>query len=397
MAAGSAVEFVSPRHLATAVGPTTIELRVSVPAGRSVERLVITVDGDELATLTAPPWTTVWDAGDAARGHRLEATLQLSDGTLSRGVIRTSPLRINQIEEVGLVNLYVIVRDENGQYVSDLTREDFEILEDGIPQEIRRFSSERKPLHVGVVLDTSLSMGRKGKLQSARKAALGFLEVLEPYDQGMIVTFSDDVRMAQDITNDKSAMAGAIQATESRGGTALYDAIWRSSKSLEAFDGRRVLVLLSDGRDEAASGFEPGSLHTRHEAEEQALRSEVMIFSIGLGERLDREYPSLWERPRDGTLGDSLAEILGGMAASTGGRLLLSPGARQLRKAFRDVAEDLRNQYSLAYVPTDEDRDGGWRRVQVRTPGRQLEIIGRKGYFAQPAGETASQGSAIPR
>ena len=173
--------------------------------------------------------------------------------------------------------------------------------------------------------------------------------------------------------------------------------IWRSSKSLEVFDGRRVLVLLSDGRDEAASGFEPGSLHTRHEAEEQALRSEVMVFSIGLGDRLDREYPSLWERPRDGTLGDSLAQILGSMAETTGGRLLLSPGARQLRKAFRDVAEDLRNQYSLAYVPSDKAQDGGWRRVQVRTPGRQLEIIGRRGYFAEPAGETASQGTAIPR
>jgi len=382
------IAFLSPRHLATAIGQTTIELEVTPPAGVEVVRVELQVDGKALRALSAPPWSTAWDAGDGSRGHDLVAVARLSDGTSARASIHTSPLRINQVEEVGLVNLYAIVRSASGAYVSDLDVDAFEVYEDGVRQTIRRFSSERKPLNVGIVLDTSLSMGRGGKLDSARKAALGFLEELAPEDRGMVVTFADDVRVAQDVTSDPALLAQAIEATEARGGTALYDAVWRSSKKLQSFEGRRVLVLLSDGRDEAANGFEPGSLHTRHEAQEQALRSEVMVFSIGLGHDLAHQYPSMWERPRNGSgPGDSLARILRDLAETTGGRALFSPGVRTLRRSFRDVAEDLRHQYTLAYVSTNRADDGTWRRIEVRIPGRRdLDVITRKGYFARGAG-----------
>lgn len=370
---GSMIQFVSPRHLSTAIGPTSIEIRLAPPRDLSVEKLTISVNNEHLVTLTSPPWTALFDAGDGSRGNRLEATIFLSDGNRDRAVIRTSALRINQVEEVGMVNLYPVVRDRRGAYVTDLAEADFRIVESGVPQMIRRFTTERRPLRIGIVLDTSLTMeGRK--LQNAKNAAMEFIDILEPGDEGMVVAFSDDVNVLQEITSATKSMAVAIDSVSAGGGTALYDAVWRTSKKLEQFDGRRVLVLLSDGKDEDAGGFGPGSLHTLDEALNQALRSEVILFSIGLGRRLDSEFD------RQGRF--TLKDILNRLAVETGGRALISPGAGGLRKAFEDVADDLRNQYSIAYISNDEKRDGQWRPIEVNTNGRDLEVSCRKGYYA---------------
>jgi VWFA-related protein len=372
------ISFVSPRHLSTVIGADSIELRLDPPRGATVDRVEVRIDGDLLGTLTGPPWTMSWDAGDGTRGHSLEALLFLDDGTRLRAAVRTSPLRINQFEEVGLVNLYAVVRDKQRDYVSDLVRDDFRILEDGRPQTIERFSTERKPLRVGIVLDTSLTMEGK-KLMKAKRAAMDFLDTLDGVDEGMVVTFSDTVTIAQEITSDKRLLGEAIESASATGGTALYDAIWRSARKLRDFEGRRVLVLLSDGKDEARSGLEPGSLHTMEEALEQALRSEVMVFSIGLGRYLHSEL-DYYRR-------QTVESILRRLAEDTGGRALISSSANELRKAFKDVAEDLRNQYSIAYVSDDEALDGKWREIRVLTPGRKLEVITRKGYFAPSSGD----------
>jgi VWFA-related protein len=381
-----AVSFITPRNLATVLGPSSIELRVRAPAGLSVVDLEIHLDGKLLTKLTAEPWSVEWDAGDGSRGHKLEAIVHLSDGSELRARVGTTPLRINQVEEVDLVNLYPILRTESGHYVTDLTRDDFRILENDVPQEITHFSTEGKPLRIAIVLDTSYTMSQDKKLENAQKAALGFLEALGDEDQAMVVVFSDEVDVAQELTADPQLLASAIQRTTARGGTALYDAIWRTSRRLERYEGRRVLVLLSDGKDEASNGFEPGSLHTLAEAVDRALRSEVMVFSIGLGKRLDREYARQWSRPlgQPGAYGESLKDILMQLAETTGGRALFSPSPGQLRKAFKEVAEDLRNQYSIAYSSSDPSRGGEWREVRVETPGRDLTVISRRGYFATP-------------
>ena len=378
---GGSVEFVTPRHLSTAIGPSRIELRVSPPPGVSAERVVLIVDGQELTVLEGPPWQAAWDAGDGSRGHHIEAVLHLSDGGTERAAVRTSALRIDQVEEVGLVNLYPVVREYDGDYVADLTPDDFKILENGVEQRISRFATERRPLRIGIVLDASLTMeGRK--LLNAKKAALEFLDILEAGDEGMVVMFNDEVQILQETTQERRRLARAIESVEAGGGTALYDAVWRTAKKLGEFDGRRVLVLLSDGRDEASNGFEPGSLHTLDEALDQALRSEVMLFVIGLGRNLDSEM--------DFHRRQTLKEILDRLAGETGGRALITPGAGRLRKAFNDIADDLRHQYSIAYKSSDETKDGRWRRVQILTPGRDLEITCRTGYFASTPDERSA-------
>ena len=393
---GATVRFRTPRHLATAIGPTTIEISVYAPRKLEVRQVTLTVDGKPLTVLTQKPWVVEWDAGDGTRGHRLVAVATFSDGSMAEATVRTSALRINQVEEVGLVNLYPVVRDSSGQYVTDLDSSDFRVVEGGVLQKISRFTAERRPLRVGIVLDTSRSMAGS-RLAHAQKAALGFLDVLGKGDEGMVVTFSDAVHIAEGFTKDMSALGQAISATEAHGGTALYDAVWRTAKQLEAFDGRRVMIVLSDGKDEATSGFEPGSLHTLEEALDRALRSEVMLFAIGLGKNLDRECARPWLRRSNGNgcpAGESLKEILARLSESTGGRLLLSSGAGRLRRAFEAVAEDLRHQYSIAYKSSDDADDGSWRDLEVTIPGRDFEVVVRKGYFASGTPSSAASGSA---
>jgi VWFA-related protein len=390
--------IVRPRNLATMLGPSDIEVEL---AAEGVERVVILVDGGIVATLTAPPWRTTWDFGDGSTGHRVEAIAHFRDGRIAASTVRTSQLRVDQVESVDLVNHYAIDRNTSGGDVTDLTREDFRVLEDGVTQQIDRFTTEHKPLNVALVLDASLSMERGERLERAKEAALEFLEVLRPGDKGLVTVFNDSVRVAQEMTENKADLARAISGVTEKGGTALYDAVLRTSRLLRGYDGRRVLVLLSDGRDEAANGLEPGSLYTLDEALEQALRNEVMIFSIGLGQGMDREcvfelHPDLSGKKCEGmTVGDVLRKL----ADRTGGHALISSGPRELASAFRDVAEALGNQYTLAYKPVREERSGEWREIRVLTPGRdELEVVTRSGYYAVPreAADGCCSDDAVP-
>ena len=379
------IHFVKPKNRTTVVGESTIQVLFRLPDGASLDRVEILLDEEPLTTLREAPWTATWDAGDGKRAHRLEALLTLTDGRTARAVVRTRALTIDMVEQVGLVDLYLIVRDGRGGYVTDLEQDDFQIEENGRPQSIERFSTTHKPLRIAIVLDTSLTMSREQKLEKAKSAALQFLDVLQPGDEAMVVTFSDRVRTAKEFSADRSALAATIRQAEAIGGTALYDAIWKTARRLKGFPGRKVLVLLSDGRDEAASGLEPGSLHTLEEAVDEALRNDVMVFTIGLGRNLDGEYAMRWGALAGGPNVDvdlSLEDILRRVAEETGGRALIASSAAKLRKAFSQFATDLRHQYSVAYVSSDPRRNGKWRKLKVEIRDRDLKVVSRKGYYA---------------
>jgi len=376
------VRFLEPRNLATVLGPTSIRLLLDVPDPATVDRVELHIDGKRFGLLEQPPWTIPWHAGDGWKGHSLEAVMVLSDGRQVRATIRTSPLRIQQVENVDLVNLYLVVR-AGDRYVTDLTAGDFRIYEDGVEQRVARFTTTHKPLRVAVVVDSSRSMSKEDRLEKSKSAALQFLEILTDDDEGTVISFSDTVDVLQSLSSDKTLLANAIRKISLAHGTALYDSIWRTSDLLADFDGRRVMVLLSDGQDQAYNGMEQGSLHTLDEALERALRAEVMIFPIGLGQRLERTYLLEWDYPGAKSRTNkskSLADLLRDLATSTGGRAVMSKSSGQLRKAFSEIAADLRHQYSIAYQSTNGTRKGKWRTIRVETP-RGFEIVTRRGYY----------------
>ena len=242
-------------------------------------------------------------------------------------------------------------------------------------------------MRIGIVLDASLSM-EGDRLKSAISAAVEFLDILAPGDEGLVIAFSDDVRIVQDLTSNRQELEAAIRRSVARGGTALYDAIFKASERLSEFDGRRVLVVLSDGRDEAANGLEPGSLHTLEEAQDRALRNEVMVFAIGLGKPLVRDAKALRDNPAarademDFFGRKPLVTILQSLAETTGGTAVFSPGSGQLRRSFETVAADLRHQYSLAYRSDDKRHEGGWRAITVSVTRPGVTVTNRKGYYA---------------
>ena len=381
------LEFVAPRKPFTVVGASEAQLAVRPLAGTSVVAVAFYVDGTASGVKSAPPWTFPWSAGDGTARHLLLAVATFSDGTVARASVEINPLTVNETEEVALVNVYAIARNAKGDYVTDLAAENFKVFENDRPQMIDRFSAERRPLRIAVALDTSLSM-EGDKLKSAIASAVEFLNILEPGDEGLVVTFSDDVRIPQDLTSSRSEMESAIRKVEAKGGTSLYDAIFRASERLAEFEGRRVLVVLSDGRDEAANGLEPGSLHTLEEAQERALRNEVMVFAIGLGHSLAKDAKALRANPTaraeemDFFGRKPLVAILESLAEMTGGTAVFSPGASQLRRSFEEVAADLRHQYALAYRSDDKRHDGSWRAIKVVVSHPGVTVTNRKGYYA---------------
>ena len=387
--ARASVRFVSPRRLSTVLGRSDWVLEIDAPDGRAVRSVRVTLDGRLLATLDAPPWSATWDAGPEGGDHLLEARVVFEDGSTATASTRTSRLRIDQVEEVALVTLYAIAKNESGGYVTDLAKDDFLLFENARPQQIDRFSAERRALRVAIVLDSSLSMSmNEDRIGAARDAALEFVDALEPGDEGMVATFSDKVQVLQGLTSDRQVLRDSLKLVETGGGTALYDAMWESAERLREFDGRRVLVLLSDGRDEAASGLEPGSLHTLEEALDRAIRNDVMIFVIGLGGRLARDAKRLESDPSarvsefDFFGRTPLASILERIAETTGGRAIFSSSSGKVRKAFEEVAADLRHQYSIAYRSDDSRRDGAWREIRLTTVRPGVAVTSRSGYYA---------------
>lgn len=381
------LEFVAPRRLATVVGASVAQLTVDPPPGATIVSVAFFVDGAAAGARRAPPWAFPWTAGDGTVGHRLSAVAAFSDGTQARASVDTSRLMINVTEEVALVTVYAIARSARGGYVTDLTATDFKVAENERPQTIDRFSAERRPLRIAIVLDTSLSMEGE-KLKSAIAAAVEFLNILQTGDEGLVIAFADQVRVLCDLTSNRSELESAIRKGVAKGGTSLYDAIFKGSERLAEFEGRRVLVVLSDGRDEAANGLEPGSLHTLEEAQERALRNEVMVFAIGLGRSLAKDAKALRENPTahademDFNGRKPLVTILDSLAQTTGGTAVFSPGAGQLRRSFEVVAEDLRHQYALAYRSDDSRHDGAWRAIKVVVARPGVTVTNRKGYYA---------------
>ncbi|MBI4168639.1 MAG: VWA domain-containing protein, partial [Acidobacteria bacterium] len=345
-------------------------------ADARIARVEIYVDDRLLSVLETPPYTLTWDAGARFGRRVLRAVAIDSLGRRGEAVLETRPLYVGQYEEVRLVTLYTTVRDRKGNPVLDLAREDFTVLEDGVPQTLSHFTPARLPLALALLLDASNSMNLGGKIDLARRAAEELVDEVDPDDRLLVLHFNDALHGHDGPLADRRQIRSAIAAIEARGGTALYDAVYRTADRLAGMEGRRVIVLLSDGRDQALEENEPGSLHLFEEALERAHRAEVAIYAIGLGHHLDTEMELARAR--------SLKEILDTFARQTGGRSYYPERAGRLSGIYRQIASDLKHQYALAYMPTDPARDGTWRSIGVRVRGGH-EAQARAGYYAPAA------------
>ncbi len=369
-----ALRFVAPPPHRPVSGETRVALQLTLPAGSRLLRIDLYIDDQLLASFQKPPYEIIWNAGEEFLPHRLRAVATDESGNSATAVLETPPLRVGQRESVELVNLFVNAFDARGRSVTDLRQDEFRVVEDGVAQEISHFTAARQPLSVALLLDASNSMGTGQRIEIARKAAVDFIKKMDASDRLLVMSFSDEVEEIQPLTRDRKLLEKAIESITPAGGTALYDALVQGASRLKDFEGRKALVLLSDGRDQALKENAPGSLHLFEESLDSVVRAEVVVYSIGLGARLQDEM--------DLSQHWTLEQILRTLAEKTGGRYYNPERAGQLSGVYSQISEDLSRQYSLAFSPRNQERDGRWRtlRVEVSRPG--VKIVTRPGYYA---------------
>src|SRR5262249_53364983 len=232
-------------------------------------------------------------------------------------------------ENVQLVEPYTAVVDKNGRPAEGLGREDFQIKEDGAPQEGVRFDEVKDlPIQTAILLDTSPSMEKS--LDEAQQAALAFwTETVTPKDRAALITFNDRPRLQVKFTNQLIELGGGLAGLKAERGTALYDSVVFALYYFNGLKGQRALIVLSDGKDENSKFTLPDMLDC-------ARRAGVTIYTIGLGID-DREAKKALEK----------------LAEDTGGRSFFPAAAKELSPIYQTIQEELRSQYLLVYQSTN--------------------------------------------
>ena len=272
--------------------------------------------------------------------------------------------------DVKLVNVFVTVTDKNGAPVGNLNKDNFKLFEDGIPQDIRVFSRESElPLSIVLAIDTSLSTKKDLKLetQSARKFSH---DILRGQDAIALFQFSEDVEELVPFTNDIRRIDHGIDMVHVRSATALYDAIYLGADALMKRQGRKVMVLITDGGDTV-------SKENYNSALRQAQIAEAIVYPVII-------VPIEASAGRD--LGGEHALIQ--IAHDTGGKYYYASGLNQLDEAFRRISEELRTQYLLAYYPSRRLADSDFRKLDVRINAPDAEDLRsrhRTGYYSSKA------------
>jgi VWFA-related protein len=353
--------------------------------------------------------------------------------------------------ETNLVTVPVIISDRGGRYVPDLKAEEFSVAEDGAEQKVSFFATVSEPFHVVLLIDTSASTTSE-KMRQVQEAAVTFINNLQEGDRVKVVSFDDSVRELCNFTGDRAALASAIRATHPGKGTRLYDAFDLAFRSLRRVQGRKAIVMLTDGVDwhsdrrtyannrraieESDVVVYPVRFDTRAETEQLAHQQQQGGQTVDLGTIFGKipglpggggpvvvgtrggrttngtrdgggdpsrdasrgggpggsdPFPGTASRTPDAREDESISSLmdriykladdyLNEMANTSGGRLVRADNNAMLPRAFQQIAEELRTQYSLGYYPTNPAREGKYRKIRVRTTRKDVAVRTRPGY-----------------
>src|ERR1700675_2113179 len=258
------------------------------------------------------------------------------------------------------------VTDRHGRYIKDLKRNDFKVIDDRKPAELRSFRSETDlPLQVGLLVDASNSVRDRFKFE--QEAAIEFLNaIVRPrYDKAFVVGFDATPEVTQDFTDNTEGLSKGVRMLRAGGGTAMYDALYfacrdKLLKQEQSGPVRRAIILLSDGDDNL-------SHVTREEAIDMAARAEVIVYTISTN--------------ISGMKGNG-DKVLERIADATGGRAFFPFQMRDVSDAFLSIQEELRSQYAVAYKPADFAADGRYRTIAILAQDKGMKVRTRKGYYA---------------
>jgi Ca-activated chloride channel family protein len=269
--------------------------------------------------------------------------------------------------DVTRVNMLFTVTDKHGRFITDLTKDDFEIIEDKKPQQIQEFTAESDlPLRLGILIDTSNSI--RDRFRFEQDAATEFLNTVmrSHLDKAIIVSFDTRAELVSDLIDDTAKLEADIRNLRPGGGTALYDAIFYACRDKLALDQprtkfRRAIVIVSDGEDNQSD-------YTRDQALEMAQKADVVLYAISTN------------MTHTETEGD---RVLKYFTSETGGRAFFPFKVEDLEQSFENIANELRHQYNILYRPEPLKTDGLWHPVKLFVKGRKdLIVRARAGYYA---------------
>jgi len=297
---------------------------------------------------------------------RVEIVPRVSTVPEAKALVPHSSIRV----ETQLVLIPVTVTDPLNRFVTGLEKQHFKLFEDKIEQTVTQFSSEDAPLSVGLVFDTSGSMGPK--LQKSRQAAAEFFKTANPQDEFFLVEFNDSPTLAVPFTPNSDEIQNNLTFTQSKGRTALLDAIYLAMHEMKkAKNPRKAILIISDGGDNS-------SRYTETEIRNAVREADVQIYAVGIYEPVASRSRTPEEMAGPG--------LLQQVSEQTGGRAYEVDNIAELPDVAAKIGIELRNQYVLGYTPKNQDRNGKYRHVQVKLvqpPGLPpLKAFYRLGYYA---------------
>ncbi|MEM1245876.1 MAG: VWA domain-containing protein [Acidobacteriota bacterium] len=366
------VRFVEPVSGKTDASSVRARVDVRVPEGKALQSLELYRNDDRIATLFEGPFTQPIDlVGPTGALTVLRAVGQLTDGEMIEDVVLLNGAGALEEVQVDFVELYTtVVKDRRP--ILGLTEADFAVFEDGAPQEVVRFElAPDVPLSGAILLDVSASM--EERLERASAAAARFFDkIVTERDQFSLVAFNDRPHVAADFTPNREDFAEGLLGLRAERGTALYDSVIFSLHSLNGLPGQRVILVLSDGRDES-SRFDFG------QTLEYAQRSEAAVYTIGIalgeGDKVSRRA----NRGRNKERKEKPKEVLRQLAQDTGGLSFFIDDVDELDAVYETIANELRAKYLLAYQSSNQEDDGEFRRIEVRVEGGEARTL--RGYY----------------
>lgn len=354
---GFAIEITEPADQEPVLGKTRIVAAVKIDDPRQVDRVEFMVGDKRVFVDREPPYECVYDFGEDNRTWTVRATAYHVEGVSVSDAIVTRRYAFSAVERVNRVILWATATDKQGQLVANLKRDDFRVLENDAEQQIVEFYIEDRPITLAILLDSSGSM--REKIKEVHAAAGAFVDTLRPQDQGLVIDFDDSVYLIQDMTSDRDKLRDAVAGTEALGATSIYDALHAAYRKIGTIEGRKAIVLLSDGDDTSSQfGFK--------RVLEEVKSSGTIVYTIGLG----------------GEGGGPHAAPLKELSEVTGGRYFRVDKASELVGVYEEIALELSRQYYLTYETGNTQWDGRWMKVEVQSRNPNVKLRARQGYFA---------------
>jgi VWFA-related protein len=269
--------------------------------------------------------------------------------------------------ETNLVLLNVSVFDQQGNIVKGIPKSAFTVYENGVKQDVTVFRQEDVPISLGLIIDNSASM--ENKRQRVNSAALAMVKASNPQDEVFVINFSDEALVTQEFTSDVQQLEKSLRKIDSRGETAMRDALVLGLDHLShrSKKDKKVLLVVTDGEDNS-------SVETQRHLIEAAQHHDVIIYAVGL---LGAEQPASAERAK---------KALDELTLATGGRSWFPADVSEIEKIAPEIAHEIRNQYVLGYTPTNTAEDGSYRKIRVDVARPDVNVRTRSGYYARRSG-----------